>query len=205
MARLFNALVVLGAGASVSSCGGKAEGDIGDSTGGATSHSGTGGSPAMGGGTSVGGRFGSGGAPSYGGGFASGGYPAGGALATGGVTGVAGTGGLPDEGTLAQWSCQGLFGYCGSHTDPETVYHLPTECPVDTLRPRSAADCPGNEWFECIAAYLLDGTLVKVNCRCAPADALGCSCVDLETSQIVDAACSARTRLCGCAYTGILR
>lgn len=184
VARLFNALVVLGAGISASDCGGQIESD----TNGIGGASGTGGS--------AGGTASTGGAPT-GGFFGTGGNATGGAISSDATW-------LPDAATLAQWSCDGVLSTCGSFGDGPYVT-LSAACPLDATRPSSPADCNSNEWFQCVQAQWLDGTPILVSCECTPydaADAAPCVCID-PNGGYMDALCTDREKVCFC-YTGIL-
>jgi hypothetical protein len=121
---------------------------------------------------------------------------------------------IPDP-TFAQWSCETLFQDCtqvpGSNV-PRFLLNGP--CPVDPKRPRTPADCAG--WFECDLASF-QGTPLAVDCHCVPIDPDGCqhpfglSGCDALTSDIwyrlsrQTGSCADPVKLCGCAYTGILR
>jgi hypothetical protein len=199
MSRLFHTLVVFGAGAALSGCGGQTR----DSTNIA--------GPNGGGAGGAGGETGAGGISSSGGRIAQGGNPA-----TGGTVGTGGAM-LPDPPTLAQWSCETLFQDCTSlNTAGGTTmgFLLNSPCPIDPKRPRTPADCTG--WFECDLASF-QGTSVAVDCHCVPVDPNGCnqpsglSPCDALTSQPwyrlsrQTDSCVDPVKLCGCAYTGILR
>lgn len=196
MAKLFHALVAIGTGICASNCGGIVVGTTGkpdEASGG----SGAGGNP----GGSVGGS-GVGGAPL-------GGSSAGGITALGGVPANPSPvpEPLPDAGTLAQWDCTAVFGGCGSRGANQAVdpYLLSSSCPVDPSRPRSAADCGPNLWFQCTAARYGDaGVGILVDCTCAPMTDAGCACPPGFLGRERPSACHGHSMTCGCAYTGIL-
>ena len=180
MSRLFHTLVVVGASLSIASCGGKSgrdrDGDEGSS----------------------------GGAPSGGSG-GTGGTGSGGVLiATGGVAATEDGGALPDQATLSQWSCAGLFDYC-SVLDGQRAWLLRTHCPVDARRPREAADCAEDESYQCHRVSWRSEVALLVNCDCVSRPDAGCAeCPTLQGPDYTPAVyCDESTTLCGCAVTGI--
>jgi hypothetical protein len=195
MSRLFHTLVVFGASAALSGCGGRTTDstDIRDPHGGGAGGSGPGG---------TGGDSSAGGVSSNGGRVANGGN-----IGTGGTM-------IPDP-TFAQWSCETLFQDCSQAPGSNIpTFLLDTPCPIDPKRPRDPHDCP--EWFECDVASF-QGTLVTVDCHCVPVDPDGCqhpvglSACEALTSDTwyrlsrQTGSCIDPVKLCGCAYTGILR
>lgn len=202
MSRFFHSLVVMGAAISASNCGGKArEGTLRniDGVAGSGGSTGAGGHSATGG-ARVGGFRGDGGRAS-GGAMGSGGPLAAGGYAVDDAGGVF----LPDPGTLAQWSCEGLFAGCSYSADAVSRRQLLNQaCPVDRIRPRSAADCPIDQVFQCRGAvWSSTQTPIAVECECVPASDAGCFC-QVPVYGEVPAVCTERERLCGCALTVIL-
>jgi hypothetical protein len=216
MSRLFHAVVVAGAGLSVSSCGGKTQ---------HTDSVGAGGSTA--GGFAQSENQGQGGTsePS----LSSAG--AGSALESGGTI-VLGTAGGPEQGgggaaptpfdpdggadltgagTFSQWSC-GLSGFgcrnvlLGTSLVTSTTAHLLNQpCPIDPSRPRTAADCGVDQWFACDLSIWND-QLIAVSCSCVPRGDGGCDssgCAGEPSYAVGPITCVDHSKLCGCAYTGI--
>jgi hypothetical protein len=189
VARLFNALVVVGAGISVSGCGGRASSDASGGSSGAPS----GGASATGGTTTTGGTSATGGTSSGGSG----------ATTTGGATGSGGAniGGAAGWTATAQWDCSDQFQRCQQLN--MAVYLLDRACAVDPSRPSSPADCNDNEWLECVGAYL-NGAMLAVNCECTPMSADGqCSCIDPSGVEL-RATCADNVKVCSCAHPSIL-
>ncbi|HEX6273095.1 MAG TPA: hypothetical protein VFZ53_08650 [Polyangiaceae bacterium] len=193
MSRLFQALVVAGAAISASACGGKSSEVANDDDDG----------------NPMGGSSGASGAAPTGGASPTGGV--GGAAPTGGMAGTStgGTGGpvLPAPGRGAQWDCS------LATPDPAcvsvlgtTASSIPEECPVDATRPRTAADCASGELFTCVLGVTPSSELLLVNCYCQPSSAYSCeSCTNLAHLHGEPAFCDGVTKVCACAYTGILR
>jgi hypothetical protein len=214
MARFFEAIVVVGAGLSLSgsACGGIVSKDV--AAGGATSggNPGLAGSGAAGSSAAFGGVAGgaSGSAGIAGSGASSGfhGYdPIYGAL---GYAGQIVWGGNGIEGLVltTQWDCRGLFQGCvasayGDDTGKQTELLLAQACPKDTSRPAMAVDCPMGLMFSCIAASY-KGQDVLVNCECVAPNS-GCTCTDAGTGQPRTGFCAGTHQVCPCAYAGILK
>jgi hypothetical protein len=211
MSRLFQVLVVVGASATLASCGGKSErdGDDGDGDGGVPETgggsggaSGTGGAVAVtGGGASVTGGAGSGGVAAMGGTSAGG--------AGGGTAGIGAVGGLPPPEVASQWDCSDLFSWCGGRTAEDAVaaWAVSAACPVDPRRPRTAADCGSDEWYECHRVFFGNYSALAVNCTCVPKGdgvCAGCMAIDRRDPAPPVIECDDRSKLCGCAYTVIL-
>jgi hypothetical protein len=195
MSRLFHAIVVMGAGVSVSSCGGQVAGaGDGDASAG-------------------GGGRGANGTP--GGGGSSGTF-----MGTGGLGGAGGVtppvvdaGVAPDAAmelaTVAQWDCTNNA--CATHAFENgfiNTLNITSPCAVDLARPRTAADCADGEWFQCTLAYL-DDQPIEVNCLCTPPSPTCDLCAPQGPRPGAFASspfrCGAHTKLCSCpAYTGIL-
>jgi hypothetical protein len=205
MARLFHALVVLGAGISGASCGGKAQESAPDrdaSAGAGGMHPGV----TLTGGDHGGGQGGQG-------------------LQAGGNPGEAGNpifvipdasdladGAGPDltgGGTYSQWNCPVEAGRCArvSIEGPNLVaegYVIDQACPVDPRQPHAATDCAADQSFACLIGVWM-GQPIAVNCQCAPNTEAGCSidgCNGFNRPSAVT--CLEHTKLCGCALTGIL-
>lgn len=195
MSRLFHALVVMGAGVSVSSCGGHlAGGDEPDAS--------------TGGGAGAGGTHGAGGLGGSSGFSGIGGGGTGGSTGTGGTPGTIGvpapfadagvtTGDPLRPAPYAQYDCS--TSSCVSYAAKGGAYLITNPCSLDATRPKSAADCPGGLWFECTLALVGTG-LFAVNCQCTMRD---CSSCDNGAPPLQ---CEGSAKLCPCfAYTGILK
>jgi len=191
VSRLFHSIVVVGAGLSASGCG------SGEKTG----------SAGAGGGASG----------------AGGNESAGGGVQTEGGIGINGSGGNHGEttvrleleagvdltglGTFSQWSC--TVGARCTVVLVDSQNYLPAEalsepCPSDMNRPRTAADCSGNEWFTCQLAVWNEQP-IAVNCACVAETDAGCDlegCYDSKLGGF--ATCWEHSKLCGCAFTAIL-
>ena len=198
--RLFNMLVVIGSGVWTSATGcGKSQHAV--ATGGANAAgAATGGSSATGGSDAVAGTDASGGSGATGG--------AGGTESTAG-TNDAGFGAV-DPGPTAQWNCTGKLTECddtsGRYVTPSRGAKLAGDCPVETDRPRTPADCPSGKRLSCALALDANGTQELVNCMCETAASLVCGqCTSLVSGRLVDANCSTGIKICPCAVTGILK
>lgn len=221
MHRLFHTLVVCGAGLTLAHCGGKSSTDAdddgaddsggsagsGSSSGGVKPGSGTGGSSTADGGKAAGGSTSPGGRGGAGGSVGAGGVSTGG-VSTGGVGGtnaMGGMGGLAPTGPTERWTCT-IEGCFGALTGP-------AGCTVDPDRPEGPSDCEDGELFACVAAWLSDGSEVRVNCECVPLppDDEPCPCPSTTgTSCAAEPpfereACAAGESVCSCALTCILK
>lgn len=189
MASFFHTLVVFGASASLAGCGGRAS-----STGGLKTSDPAGGHAGGGASGSDAGDwvFGAGGTP--------------------GAGGASADAGSLDPETVAQWNCDGEVMGCTRDTSGASRFSLSGPCPVEPSRPRSAADCNPNTWFECALAMLGDVTL-SVNCQCVLRDAQACGACSLtelgsrpvEVENCTDPANIAWLKRCGCAYPHIVK
>jgi hypothetical protein len=122
------------------------------------------------------------------------------------VGGVAPTGGAA-PGRGAQWDC--------SFVNPNevcvsvlgtTASAIPNECPVDPTRPRTREDCAEGTIFTCVLAVTPAPELLLVNCHCDIWGSDACAaCSNLEEYHGAPAYCDGVTKVCACAYTGILR
>jgi hypothetical protein len=205
MARLFHALVVVGSGISAAACGGQSVAQEENDGGRAGNHgrAGAGGAGNDAGGAGGAGN-GAGGAGNGGlGGAGSSGAPSGGA--GNGATSGDGTGGTGVVTPNPQWNCEGYYDVCEA-VNGTTTARLTSPCPLEPDRPTSAEDCGDNQHFTCYQATL-DGNLGLVNCECLDAYDNFCAwCTGIDHGAFGDpVSCDARTKVCGCAYTGILR
>lgn len=123
----------------------------------------------------------------------------GGAAPTNGAGGSAGST-VPDANVLAQWTCSTFS--CRSVSMEGRDYRgvrVDSTCSADPKRPSSADDCAADEWFECQLGAWHDGSLVAVNCSCAPRFGSVCMCGQEEA-----VGCGENWKVCSCAVTGIL-
>jgi len=206
MSGFFQALVVGGAAISAAACGGQSAHAVDDpggaGTSGLTGAGATGGVGATGGAGAQGGA-GSGGVSASGmGGL---GAQAGvGVIELGGQGGAGGVGPLPDLDATAQWNCTGVATGACVDVLGTTALKLESDCAVDPLRPRSAADCGETQRFSCYLAVTAAGDLTLVNCVCQ--DGLDCGiCTNpVGRGYGPPAECAGGREVCACAYTGIL-
>jgi hypothetical protein len=113
--------------------------------------------------------------------------------------GEAGGGELVGVDSFAQLTCSRS---CQDVTIASTTYAAAivdaTHCAVDVSKPKSAADCAANEWFECrLGVY--QGDLVDVDCGCTAMLGATCACPRADTVT-----CQGNAKVCSCAITGIL-
>ena len=198
MSGFFQALVVGGAAISAVACSGQSASVVAGGGGSGAS----GGAGAQGGATSGAGGAKVGGAGGGQAGMSSGGT---GILELGGSGGEAGAGPLPEPGATAQWDCSELaVGSVCVDVLGTTATKLPSDCPVDATRPRSAADCGADEQFTCYLAVTAAGETTLVNCECSAG--LACSaCTGVLGGHHGEAmACDGKHKVCACAFTGIL-
>ena len=213
MARFFHALVV--AGAAISACGGRSErvadddgaGPSGGSAGSSNDgESGKAGSPGTAGTSNM---AGAGNATSTTGGSANagaGGSGQAGTILIGGSNSSAGAGAdLPEPGPSAQWNCEGHIGGCEDVLGTNATL-LTSPCTLEPERPASAEDCGTDELFTCNLA-LREGTPLLVNCTCQTREEYICSsCTGIGTYRYGEPIlCDTQHKVCGCAYTGILK
>jgi hypothetical protein len=219
MARLFQSLVVCGAGLTLLDCGGRRASHGADDG----SVSGGGGSSATPGGTAsstsgsptsstTGGVNAQAGTPSSSGGLNVGGIDigGGGGLATAGT----GFGGATVDilpGAESQWVCDeaNLEGCSDVPVGrPMLGFSITSPCRAETTRPKSPADCQPGTLFTCVAGNYAEN-LVLFNCVCmknepdscaCPSLRVGCTGADYQASK-----CGSDQALCGCAYTCILK
>lgn len=202
MARFFEALVVAGAGLSLSgyACGGKTSLEPGDdSSGGA----GSAGSAGNAGGAGLG-VAGYGGSVSDGGGVSTGGVAGSYVAGSAGAAGAGATGTVPPPEVAAQWNCYAPdLGACDTYSPNYLFkeYSLDAPCQIDPMRPRRASDC-GGEAFLCTAASY-QGAEIFVNCGCAPVDPT-CTCIN-GNGTYGGSSCDGLSQRCFCAYAGILK
>lgn len=219
MARLFQSLVVCGAGLTLLDCGGRlashgAEDDSTNGAGGSSATSGgtasstsgsptsstTGGASAQAGTSSSSGGLNLAGIDTGGsGGFAAAGAPSGGATVD-----------IP-PGAESQWVCDptNLQGCIDVPVgQPMLGFSITTPCHTETNRPKSPADCGPGTLFTCVTGNYAE-KLVLFNCECrsklpdectCPFLRVGCAGADVRAPQ-----CDAEQALCGCAYTCILK
>lgn len=209
MARLFECLVVYGAGLTLASCGARSQldgldapADGGSGGGASTGKAGTGAS-------AIGGRpdLGIGGTIAIGGMSA-----AAGTSAVAGTTAGGSAGAKPVEvppGAQGQWSCHDEIVSCGSGVYDGRMtggFALGSPCMSDRSRPTSAADCPPGKRFACQIGFYGDKSLL-FNCECvAPVEDCPCptsigGCFKQRSPEVCDKTLSA----CHCAYTCILK
>jgi hypothetical protein len=207
MARLFNALVVVGSGISAAACGGQSVAQE-ENDGGRAGNDGRAG--AGGAGNDAGGASGAGTAGTGAGGAGNGGL--GGAGSSGAASGAGngaasgdGTGGTGSVTPNAQWNCSGYYDVCEA-VNGTTAARLTSPCPLEPDRPTTAEDCGANQRLTCYQATL-DGNLGLVNCECADTFDNFCSwCTGIDYGAYGDpASCDDQLKVCACAYTGILR
>jgi hypothetical protein len=210
MSRLYHAVVVVGAGLSVWSCGNTESADD-EAAGGAANEEG--GAAAAGpekGGAS--GDASAGGSNRGGSVVVTGGAPstcAGSTLPQQCFTPAQPNPELPPPEVTAQWDCRGRFVGCvelAADGGCPPTFGISEPCPQDPSRPTTAADCSDDQVFECLLATLDNDTPVIVNCLCSAAgQTFRTSCLDVEykyDAPVVD--CSEGRKLCGCAYSAIL-
>jgi hypothetical protein len=89
-----------------------------------------------------------------------------------------------------------------------TATVLTGDCVVDPTRPKTAADCSAVGLFSCSLAVNAAGEALLVNCECVPGNY---SCETYDCRALFNyrngppAACDGVSRVCECAYTGILK
>jgi hypothetical protein len=193
MSRFFEALVVAGAGLTLSHCGGATTFDgSGALDGTDVDDDDTGGPDGQDQG--VGGRGGA--SP----GSTSGGRPSG----SSGTGGYASGGYASETGSTTQWNCTTEYECPPDFGDLSSPAVGP--CPVEPWRPRSSSDCEPGAVFRCLRA-LVDGRSTLVNCECSQAQ--DCSCPEVFVgggcSEVRALECGPTDVVCGCAYTCILR
>jgi hypothetical protein len=206
VSRLFHALVVLGAGVSAANCGGKtveatSDGNASAGAGGSQGASGAtggnrdgnhGGSPII---IIGGGEAGQGGQPIH---------------DAGPPTDVGAGPDLTGGGTYSQWTCPTKPDFCSEVVIAGAPYMdgyiLSQPCPSDPTRPRTEADCAANQWFTCQVAVWM-AQPIAVNCECTPKTSADCDYFDgcFHLANPVATTCTEHSKLCGCAYTGILK
>jgi len=195
--RLFHTLVVVGAGVTVSSCGGKTQSEAANGE----SSAGPGGNA-----TNTGGQAGhkeinpvfTTDTSGVGGGVI--------VLDDASIVLVGAGGGSVVIGPSSQWTCTTFEDQCtGLEIDGSYLSaYAPQSCSWDSTRPRSSAECAPEQWFACeLASYA--GQVLPVNCACVPMGDAGCDPADCRgdprTRNLIT--CFDHSRLCGCAVTGI--